>query len=160
MTHEMMAVRRLLASEPAPMELLLLADPSEEVIASYLPRSAVYVAEYADAGVIGVCALLPTRPGVLEIVNVAVDEAWQRQGVASSVLREVIAFAKEERAVDRLEIATGNSSLAQLRLYQRLGFRMTHIEQDYFVKRYPQPIYEDGLQCRDLVHLAMDVPAG
>ncbi|GMA60120.1 GNAT family N-acetyltransferase [Alicyclobacillus fastidiosus] len=160
MAHETIVVRRLRESEPAPTELLLLADPSADMIDSYLPRCVVYVAEHLDAGVVGVCAVLPTRPGVVEIVNVAVDEAWQRQGVASGLLREVIALAKETPAVGRLEIATGNSSFTQLRLYQRLGFRMTHIEQDYFVKHYPQPIYEDGLQCRDLVHLAMDIPTG
>lgn len=51
-----------------------------------------------------------------------------------------------------LMIGTGNSSLAQLRLYQRLGFRIVSIVPDFFAN-YPEPIYENGILCRDMVRL-------
>lgn len=150
-------IRTLRAAEPAPMDLLLLADPSVDVIESYLSRSIVYVAERVPSDIIGVCAVLPTRPRTMEIVNVAVSEAWQQRGIGQRMLRAVMEDVCRKHRVSRLEIATGNSSFSQLRLYQKLGFRMSHIEHDFFVQNYAEPIFENGLQCRDLVHLWRDV---
>ncbi len=139
------------------MDLMLLADPSVDVIERYLSRSIVYVAERAPDDIIGVCAVLPTRPCTMEIVNVAVSEAWQQRGIGERMLRAVMEDVCRAHRVSRLEIATGNSSFSQLRLYQKLGFRMSHIEHDFFVRNYVDEIFENGLQCRDLVHLWFDV---
>ncbi|PKL30065.1 MAG: GNAT family N-acetyltransferase, partial [Spirochaetae bacterium HGW-Spirochaetae-10] len=54
-------------------------------------------------------------------------------------------------------IGTGNSSLTQLSLYQKLGFRMDHIIKDFFTDNYSEPIVENGLLCRDMVVLKRDL---
>ncbi|WP_276511400.1 GNAT family N-acetyltransferase [Pseudomonas nitroreducens] len=64
-----------------------------------------------------------------------------------------------DAGLQRLTIATGNSSLAQLGLYQRVGFRIVGIDPDYFVRHYPEPIFESGIQCRDQIRLALDLAA-
>ncbi len=56
-----------------------------------------------------------------------------------------------------MEIGTGNSSVNQLSLYQKCGFRITGIEHDYFTKHYEEEIVENGLLCRDMIRLSLDL---
>ena len=55
-----------------------------------------------------------------------------------------------------VEIGTGNSSLDQLALYQKLGFRITGIVAGFFYD-YPKPIVENGIACRDMVRLRVEL---
>ncbi|MNK45615.1 putative N-acetyltransferase YvbK [compost metagenome] len=134
------------------MPLLLEADPSEDRIASYLGRSASYVAE-SEGEVIGVVVLLPTRPETVELVNVAVAPAWRGRGIGKQLVMEAIRIATRE-GYREIEVGTGNSSLDQLALYQKCGFRINGIEIDHFVRHYSEPIVENGIPCRDMVRLA------
>ena len=40
---------------------------------------------------------------------------------------------------------------------QRCGFSIESIEKDYFVRHYPEPIYENEIECRDMVRLRMEL---
>lgn len=137
------------------MPLLLEADPSEERIASYLGRSDCYVADSAGE-VIGVVVLLPTRPETVEIVNVAVAPDRRGQGIGKLLVMEAIRIAASD-GYRVIEVGTGNSSLDQLALYQKCGFRITGIEIDHFVLHYPEPIVENGIPCRDMIRLSRNV---
>jgi len=56
-----------------------------------------------------------------------------------------------------IEIGTGNSSLGQLALYQKCGFRIVGVDRDFFVRHYQDEIFENGIQCRDMVRLSQDL---
>jgi ribosomal protein S18 acetylase RimI-like enzyme len=56
-----------------------------------------------------------------------------------------------------LEVGTGNSSIGQLALYQKCGFRITGIDYNYFIRHYDEPIFENGIPCRDMIRLAIDL---
>ena len=43
----------------------------------------------------------------------------------------------------------------QLAFYQRHGFCVTSIDHDFFVKNYPEPIFEDGIQLVDMLRLSL-----
>jgi GNAT superfamily N-acetyltransferase len=150
-----LSIRILQAHEPPPYHLLLLADPSRELVDEYLPRGICYVAVYREE-ISGVLVLIRTRPATLEIVNIAVREDLQGRGVGKKLIYYAIERAKEMR-VKTLEIGTGNPGAGQLMLYQKCGFRLTWIDLDFFVRHYPEPIYENGIQCRDMVRLRMDL---
>jgi len=85
-----------------PMDLLLLADPSEVAIRKYLNESRCFVA-YVDDVVVG----------------------------------------------------TGTYGY-QLGFYQRQGFRVDRIDKDFFLKHYPEPIVEDGIQHKDMLRLTLE----
>ncbi|MBB4862003.1 ribosomal protein S18 acetylase RimI-like enzyme [Pseudomonas nitritireducens] len=146
-----------LSPAQAPWPLLLKADPSRAQIESYLGDSRLLALNEADS-VRGVLTLTPREPGVAEITSVAVEEEWQERGLGRRLLLAAIEQAREA-GLQRLTIATGNSSLAQLGLYQRVGFRIVGIDPDYFVRHYPEPIVENGIQCRDQIRLALDLNA-
>lgn len=144
---------RELPLDQAPWALLLLADPSREQVQRYLANSRLLALCEGDA-VRGVLVLTPVSWGVLEVANLAVDEAWQGQGLGKRLLTAAIDAARTGGAL-RLDIATGNSSLAQLGLYQRMGFRICAVEPDYFTLNYPEPIVENGIPCRDRLRLSL-----
>ncbi|MEC2343727.1 GNAT family N-acetyltransferase [Paenibacillus barengoltzii] len=151
-----MKIRLLENHEEVPLDLLLLADPSQEMIAEYLQRGQCYVGLDEREQIIAVIVLLPTRPGTLEIINIAVREAFQGRGIGKKLIQFAMDQAREKNA-KTIEIGTGNSSVGQLLLYQKCGFRITGIDRDFFIRHYPEKIYENGIQCRDMIRLSLDL---
>lgn len=137
------------------MALLFLADPSEKLVNDYLRRGRCWVVEANDE-VIGVYVLLAIRPDTVELVNVAVREDVQGRGIGKTLVMHAVETARRDR-FRTMELGTGNSSVAQLRLYQRCGFRIVGVDADFFVRHYDEPIYENGIQCRDMIRLRQDL---
>ena len=126
-----------------------------EAVADYIARGSCYIARIEDRTV-GVSVLLRTRPFTMELVNLCVAEPYRRQGIATRLITHA---AERARAAECriLEVGTGNAGIGQLALYQRCGFSIESIEKDYFVRYYPEPIYENGIECRDMVRLRMEL---
>ncbi|WP_342548797.1 GNAT family N-acetyltransferase [Paenibacillus sp. FSL P2-0089] len=150
-----MEIRALHTGEPPPTELLLLADPSPKLVEDYVARGQCFVAE-ADQQVVGVYVLLPTRPETAELVNIAVNEEFQGQGIGKQLVNHAIQEARR-LGFKTLEIGTGNSSIGQLALYQKCGFRITGIDRDFFIRHYSEEIYENGMQVVDMIRLSQDL---
>ncbi|MDX5483208.1 MAG: GNAT family N-acetyltransferase [Hymenobacteraceae bacterium] len=150
----MINIRALAPGEPLPMHLLLLADPSEELVLSYIRRSHIFIAEQDD-GVAGVL-VLQLGGDVAEIMNVAVAEKAQGQGIGQQLVAHAIKQAKLQ-GTKQLIVCTGNSSLPALALYRRCGFRVGSIDSGYFLRKYPAPIFENGLQCTDRIKLRLEL---
>ncbi|MDX9759725.1 MAG: GNAT family N-acetyltransferase [Bacteroidota bacterium] len=134
------------------MELLLIADPSEDNIRSYLPASRCFVVS-SEAVVRGACVVLPRGADVYELMSIAVDPAHQKSGYGTALLKWVIECYRNAGA-RCLEVGTGTFGY-QLAFYQRHGFRVTRIDHDFFVNNYPEPIFEDGIQLFDMLRLAL-----
>ncbi|SFI43301.1 Acetyltransferase (GNAT) family protein [Tindallia magadiensis] len=136
-------------------DLLLLADPSQKIVDEYIVRGKVFVANYCG-NVVGEYVLINTRPETVEVINIAIKEEYQRKGLGKLLLKDAISRASMDGA-KVLEIGTANSSIFQLALYQKVGFRITGIDRDFFIKHYDEPIYENGIQCIDMIRLSMDL---
>ena len=136
------------------LPLLLLADPSEEAIRRYLFEGELYSWLTEEDETVGVLHLMEADPGQIEIKNMAVRERYQGQGQGKKLLNEVLKKLRE-RGVSEVLVRTGNSSIRNLAFYQKLGFRMNKIEPDYFLNEYQTPIVENGIRCRDRVHLTL-----
>ncbi|MBS4209443.1 GNAT family N-acetyltransferase [Bacillus sp. FJAT-50079] len=149
-----MKIRGLHEHEQAPMDLLLLADPSPEKIEDYVNKGECFLAE-KDGEMIGVYVLLPIRIGVVELVNIAIREEQQGNGLGKQLVMDAIQRAKRKYKV--IEVGTGNSSIGPLALYQKCGFRIIGIDRDFFIRHYQQKIVENGIQCRDMIRLSLDL---
>ncbi|WP_295939496.1 GNAT family N-acetyltransferase [uncultured Alistipes sp.] len=136
------------------MNLLLLADESEPSVADYIGRGVTYIARRGDQ-ILGQYVFLHTRPFTAEVVNIAVAPQYQRQGVATAMLRHAISTAREA-GFRILEIGTGDCGAGQIALYERCGFVRHGIDEDYFRKYCPTPIFENGVECRHMVRLRME----
>ncbi len=150
-----MEIRKLKPEETPPYALLLLADPSKEMIASYIDRGDCFVAEEGEH-IIGVYVLLPTKSETIELMNIAVAEQQQGSGVGKRLVVDAIRVAKE-KGYKTIEVGTGNSSIGQLALYQKCGFRITSVDRDFFTKHYAEVIVENGIVCRDMIRLSQDL---
>jgi len=148
-------IRKLNDSEKLPIELLLLADPSREIVQEYVARGECFIAEI-ERRTIGVYVLLPTRPETVELVNIAVLEDQHGKGIGKQLVLDAIRVAKE-KGYKTIEIGTGNSSVGQLALYQKCGFRIIGVDIDFFVRHYSEEIFENGIQCKDMVRLSQDL---
>lgn len=143
------------ATDAPSRELLLLADESESSVADYIGRGVCYAARCGEE-VVGQYVLLHTRPFTAEVVNIAVAPSRQRQGIGTILLGHAVRTAREA-GFRRLEIGTGDSGTGQIALYERCGFVRCGLDRDYFRNYYPVPIYENGVECRHMVRLAMEL---
>ncbi|CAM2903947.1 GNAT family N-acetyltransferase [Paenibacillus sediminis] len=151
----MKRIRELQEAEEKPLDLWLLADPELQVVQSYMDRSLCYVLEL-DGSAVGQYLLLPTRPMTVELVNVAVAESMHGRGYGKELVQHAVETAKR-LGYHTIEVGTGNSSIGQLALYQKCGFRICGVDQDFFIRHYSEPIYENGIQCRDMIRLQQDL---
>jgi len=152
---ESVRIRPLLSEEQVPMSLLLLADPSEGTIKSYIHRGHCFVAE-SNGEIIGVYVLIDTRPQIVELVNVAVAQEAQGSGIGTRLVLHAIETASS-MGYKTIELGTGNSSVGQLALYQKCGFRIVGVDRDFFTIHYDETIYENGIQCRDMIRLVLNL---
>jgi ribosomal protein S18 acetylase RimI-like enzyme len=150
-----MIIRKRNKDEELPMELLLLADPSETIVKDYTTRGECFVAEL-EKKIVGVYVLLPTRPETIELVNVAVAEELHGRGIGKQLVMDAVKVARE-KGYKTIEVGTGNSGVGQLALYQKCGFRIVGVDLDFFVRHYPEEIYENGIQCRDMIRLTQEL---
>jgi len=150
-----MVIRKLHINEDPPMDLLLLADPSRILVEEYIKRGECYVAE-SDGQIIGVYVLLPTRPETVELVNIAVIKTRHGKGLGKQLVIDAINVAKS-KGYRTIEVGTGNSSIGQIALYQKCGFRITGVDIDFFIRHYSEAIFENGIKCRDMVRLSQDL---
>lgn len=151
-----MRIRLLEADEAVPMHLLLLADPSEALINDYLANGQCYVLENETSEILGTFVLQAQNTTKIELVNVAVSEAYQGHGLGRMLVEAAIETARNQ-SYQQLLVCTGNSSIGQFALYQKCGFRIESIERDYFIRHYPDIIIENGIQCRDRICLTQNL---
>lgn len=139
----------------APMDLLLLADPSEELVSSYLDKGTCYTATLNDETV-GVVLFMETAPQTIEIMNIAVKEELHNKGIGKQLLLYVIDEIKKGNT-KIIEIGTGNPGVVQMLFYQKCGFRIVGIDFDFFRRTHPEPIFENGIECRDMIRMRMEL---
>ncbi|UOQ85782.1 GNAT family N-acetyltransferase [Gracilibacillus salinarum] len=149
-----MEVRRLTEKEAVPMELLIEADPSPNHVLKYVENGECYVLE-RDQKVIGVYLLISTGNLTVELVNIAIAINYRGQGIGKRLVLDAIQRAKKS-GYKSIEVGTGNSSINQLALYQKCGFRLDTIDKDFFIRNYRQEIYENGIRCTDMIRLRLN----
>jgi ribosomal protein S18 acetylase RimI-like enzyme len=132
-----------------------LAEDSESALASYLESGTVWVARDPDDSVVGHLQMV-VDDDVWEILNTAVAEDRQGQGIGRRLLAEGVAEARRAGA-RRVVVATAAADVGNLRFYQRCGFRMERVVPDAFTPAtgYPEPIEIDGIPLRDQVWFGM-----
>lgn len=150
-----MKMRNLLKHETPPFDLLLLADPSRELVDQYLAYGECRIAE-EEGKIVGVYVLVKLGDSKMEIINIAVDASIQGRGIGKKLINDAIQTARM-LGCKSLEVGTGNSSISQLGFYQKCGFRIDGVIQDFFLDHYEEEIFENGIQCRDMVRFSMDI---
>lgn len=143
-----MKIIRILENKKEYLPLLILADEQENMIDRYLERGTMYVLD--DYGVKAECVVTDEGNGVLEIKNIAVDPSFQKMGYGKSLIE----FVEKQYAGEYsdLQVGTGDSPLT-LPFYEKCGFERSHIVENFFTDNYNHPIFENGVQLKDMIYL-------
>lgn len=135
-----------------PIDLLLQADPSKTKIEGYLKQSRCFIAKRKGQAV-GACVVKQVSADVHELMNISVALEYQRKGIGKELLQHVIT-STDKKKVKRLQVGTGTFGY-QLSFYQREGFRVDSIDKDFFLVNYEKPIFENGIQHKDMLRLVL-----
>lgn len=135
--------------------LLLLAEPSERGLRWGLAHlvDTVYRMDDGDQ-LIGV-ATMRWRDDPCELQELAIAEDRQGQGLGTQLVAWLTKEARR-RGKRQMLVGTANASIGNIAFYQKCGFRMDHVRQDYF-RYYREPIYENGIQIRDMLVFRFDL---
>ena len=143
-----MEIIEIIDNKKVYIELLLLADEQEDMIARYLDKGKMYVLD--DNGIKCQCVVTNEGNGVLEIKNIATVPEYQGKGYAKAMIDFIIAKYREDYSV--LQVGTGDSP-STIPFYEKCGFVRSNIIPNFFTENYNHPIYEDGIQLVDMVYL-------
>ncbi|MBQ2953333.1 MAG: GNAT family N-acetyltransferase [Clostridia bacterium] len=89
--------------------------------------ASAFFAAFADGKYIGSAAVTTHPSGWAEVLDVRVDPAWRRKGVATALLGQC-GFFCEERGLHGLRISATDANPALCRLCERLGFILSGLD--------------------------------
>lgn len=133
-----------------PYKLLLLADETKAAIDKYVYDSDVFLAKIND-NIIGVFCLLKIDDQTIELKNIAVDEKYQSNGYGSIFIDFIKQTVKNK--YENLIVGTADIGTRQINFYERNGFVKFDIKKNFFVENYKDPIFENGIQLKDMILL-------
>lgn len=136
------------------LPLLLLADPSERMIDRYLSEGELYLLS-CDGRPVCEAVVTAVSETVCELKNLACYEEEQGKGYASKLVQYLFGVYAE-----RFQTMLVGTSDTMIPFYQRFGFVFSHMEPNFFTRNYPDPIWEDGVQCIDMTYLKKDLGQG
>ena len=139
-------IRRISTGKEAYMPLLLLADPSEEMIGRYLPDGDLFVLQKNGRAVS--VAVVRQEDGDCELCNLATDPKWEGQGNARALVEHICRLYAARAG--RMVVGT---SPTMVPFYERLGFTRFGVRRGFFTENYPEPIFEEGEQLTDMLLL-------
>lgn len=147
-----MRIRKIQENKKQYLELLLLADEQEDMIDRYLDRGPMYVLD--NNGVKAECVVTDEGNGILEIKNIATLPQYQKQGYARRLIDYLVAQYTGQYSV--LRVGTGDSPLT-VPFYEKCGFTRSHVVKNFFIDNYNHPIFECGIQLKDMVYLQREL---
>ncbi len=132
------------------MPLLLLADPSVDMVMRYLPQGELFALSVGQTAAC-IAVVQGLDGGDCELKNLATREDLQSRGHASAMVRYLLQqYAKW--GYKRMLVGTSDYGVG---FYRKLGFSYSHTISGFFTQHYPEPIWENGAQCVDMVYLSI-----
>lgn len=142
-----MDIRKITHNKKDYIDLLLLADESEDMIGRYLDRGEMFVLD--DEGVKAECVITREGDGIYELKNIAVLPDCWRKGYGKKLIEFLFAHYSDCRV---MFVGTGDC-YSTLSFYKNCGFQESHRVKDFFTDHYDHPMFEDGVQLVDMVYL-------
>ena len=134
------------------LSLLLLADEQENMIDRYLENGTMFVLD--DDGIKGECVVTDEGNGILEIKNIATMPEFHGKGYGRVLIDYVADRYKGQYSV--LQVGTGDSPLT-IPFYEKCGFVRHHVVKNFFTDNYDHPIFEGGVQLKDMIYLRKEL---
>ena len=137
-------VRKMTTGKRAYLPLLLMADPSEAMIDTYLEESEMYVlmlnGQAASVAVVG-----PVKDGKCELFNLATVPELRGKGYAGKLIRHLIQLYRPR--CREMIVGTAREGMG---FYERFGFVYSHTRKDYFLNEKYAGARFDEADLRDM----------
>ncbi len=147
-----MKIKHITQNKADFLDLLLLADESETMIARYLDRGEMFA--LYDDDLKSICVVTQEGKNLYEIKNLATYPPFQRQGYARRLIEYIENRYNAPGTI--LQVGTGDSPLT-IPIYEHCGFRYSHRIPRFFTDNYPHPIFEGGKQLVDMIYLRKEL---
>ncbi|MFD2266713.1 putative N-acetyltransferase YvbK [Vibrio thalassae] len=155
MNNSMFEVKEI-PQEQLPLDILLLADPEEAAINAYRARCRAFAVFMQGRLIAATLIEVEHVNGCAELFNIATYPEFHGRGFGGVLLDEALTKLTGQ-GIRCVELGTGTFGY-QLSFYQKHGFRVDRVVKNFFVDNYDEPIFEDGIQHRDILRLIWQVP--
>jgi GNAT superfamily N-acetyltransferase len=143
-----MRIEKLNQNKKQYLDLLLLADESEEMIDKYLDHGDLFALYDDDLKTI--CVVASINEETCELKNLATYEKYQGNGYGKAIIRFISDYYKNDYKT--MLVGTGETP-AILSFYESCGFEQSHRLKNFFTDNYKHPIIEDSIQLVDMIYL-------
>lgn len=143
-----MRIEKITKNKKQYLDLLLLADESENMIDRYLESGDMFALFDDDLKSIAVVAAIDKD--TCELKNIASYEKYQGRGYGKALIKYISDFYKNDYKI--MLVGTGDIPTI-LSFYEKCGFIISHRLKNFFIDNYDHPMYEDGIQLIDMVYL-------
>ena len=137
------------------MELLLIGDEQESMIAKYLDKGRLFIMRNEET-VCAACVVTDEGDSTLELKNIAVYPEFQRQGLGKRLITYI--ENKFGGRFSRMILGTGDSTLT-VPFYEKCGYKKCGVIKNFFIDNYDHPIIEAGVQLCDMICFEKELSA-
>lgn len=121
----------------------ILSDPRRKIV----NRGGAIFFACLDNYVVGTCALIKHRNGIMELAKMAVTKKFQGRGIGKKLMQTVVDRARQ-LGKSELYLQTNTNLKAANHLYQKFGFKKTK-ENPFEPSRYQRPTFVMKLDLMD-----------
>lgn len=146
-----MRIEEVISDKKKYLDLLLLADPQEDMIDRYLDDGRMFVLYDDDLKCEAVVAEL--NENECELKNIATVPAAHGKGYGKAIIQFL--FEEFLGRYQTMYVGTGDEP-GILDFYKKSGFRESHRVKNFFTDNYSEPIIDQGVQLVDMVYLRAD----
>ncbi len=147
-----MRIEKITSDKKQYLDLLLLADESEDMIDRYLESGDLFA--LYDNELKTVCVVVAINKETCELKNIATYQKYRGKGYAKALIHFLSDYYKNNYKT--MLVGTGETPTI-LSFYERCGFEKSHYIKNFFTDNYDHPMFEDGIQLVDMVYLKKEL---
>lgn len=143
-----MHIKEIINNKEKFIDILLIGDENIDMINKYLHIGKLFA--LYDNDLKSVCVIVELDDNSFELKNLATYPKYQNNGYASKLIDFLCANYKTK--YKELILGTGENDKT-LHFYKKRGFVEFKKIRNFFIKNYPHPIFENGVQLKDMIFL-------
>lgn len=147
-----MKIEKITTNKKQYLDLLLIADEQEDMIAKYLENGDMFT--LYDGDLKTVCIVAAIDKETCELKNIATYEKYRGKGYAKALIIFISDYYKAKYKT--MLVGTGKTPRI-LSFYEGCGFEKSHFIKNFFTDNYDLPMFEDGVQLVDMVYLKKEL---
>ena len=134
------------------MELLLEADPSKEMISKYLSQAELFVLTYKEKTVC-IAVTIKVDNDTIELKNIVTKKEYRKNGFGKKMIKYLVDNYKTK--YKKIIVGTTENNIP---FYVKQGFdKYEKTIKNFFTNNYDEKIFDENLQCTDLIYYSKDL---